>query len=111
MVVYRATTSSATVPTSCKTASVAGTCNHYVGADLGKDTTQFGCTGPPGPTTKIDSYWCPTTRKTALSGIHGPPDYIGVYVEAIYTDFTGIFGQQITLRADRIFRIEPRTLT
>ena len=111
IVVYRATTPGDQVPAACKSASVANTCNRYVAADLAKDTTQFGCVGPPGPTTKIDSYWCPTTRRTALSGVNGPPDLIGVYVESAHDDLTGIFGRSLVLRSDRVIRIEPRALT
>jgi hypothetical protein len=111
IVVYRATAPGAEVPSACKLASVVDTCNHYVGTDLAKDATQFGCLGPPGPTTKIDRYWCPTTRRTALGGPNGPPDFIGVYVEALHDDLTGIFGRSLVLRSDRIIRTEPRTLT
>ena len=60
IVVYKAAGPSAVVPTACKTASVAAVCNRYTGADLAKATTEFGCVGPPGPVTKIDSFWCPT---------------------------------------------------
>jgi Flp pilus assembly protein TadG len=111
IVVYRATSSSDRVPVGCKTASVATTCNRYVSADLAKDVSQFGCTGPPGPSTKIDNAWCPTGRKTALSGAGGPPDYIGVYVEAQHRELTGVFGDNVVLRSDSVFRMEPRTLT
>ncbi len=111
IVVYKATSPGDSVPDACKSGSVTSLCNRYVAADLSKDVTQFGCTGPPGPTTKIDGPWCPSGRKTALSGTGGPPDYVGVYVEALHQDFTGILGQGITLRSDSIFRIEPRTLT
>lgn len=110
IVVYRASSTTDRVPVSCKTASVLNSCNRYVAADLAKDTTQFGCLGPPGPVTKIDSYWCPNVRKTAIGGSGGPPDYIGVYVEAVHEDLTGIFGRTITLDTDTIIRMEPRTL-
>jgi hypothetical protein len=111
IVVYKASGPGGHVPTACKTASVSGSCNRYTGADLGKDTSQFGCVGPPGPTTKIDNPWCPTTRKSALSGVNGPPDYVGVYVEASHKNLTGILGQHLTFRSDNVMRIEPRTLT
>ncbi|MDQ6910045.1 MAG: pilus assembly protein [Actinomycetota bacterium] len=111
VVVYRATTQAAKVPTICKSASVAGSCNRFVAADLAKDRSQFGCTGPPGPASKVDSYWCPTSRKVALGGANSPPDYVGVYIEAVHWDLTGILGRKITLSSDRVFRIEPRTLT
>jgi hypothetical protein len=111
IVVYKATTPAATVPTACKTASVAGVCNRYTGADLAKASTEFGCVGPPGPVTKIDSFWCPTARKIALSGVNGPPDYIGVYVKATHRNLTGVLGTGLTFTSDTIMRIEPRTLT
>ena len=111
LVVYKASVPTAVVPTACKTASVASVCNHYTGADLGKAVTEFGCTGPPGPVTKIDSFWCPGGRKTALSGVNGPPDYIGVYVKATHRNFTGVLGTGLTFTSDTVLRIEPRTLT
>lgn len=110
IVVYKASGPGDHVPPTCKTASVAGTCNRYTGADLSKLSTQFGCVGPPGPVTKIDAPWCPTTRKAALTGVNGPPDHIGVYVEASHRDFTGILGGGLTFRSDTVMRVEPRTL-
>lgn len=111
IVVYKAAASSDRLPVGCKTASVAGVCNRYAGADLTRPETDFGCTGPPGPTTKVDSPWCPTGRKVALTGTGGPPDHVGVYVEAQHRDLTGAFGGNVTLRSDSVFRLEPRTLT
>lgn len=108
IVLYRATGPGETVPAGCTTASVTASCNRYAGADLARPATDFGCDGPPA---KIDDPWCPTTRKTSISGTNGPPDYIGVYVETLHDDLTGIFGRSITLRSDTIIRIEPRTLT
>ena len=109
--VYKAASPTALVPTACKTASVAGLCNHYSGTDLGQAVTEFGCTGPPGPVTKIDSAWCPTGRKTALNGVNGPPDYVGVYVRAAHRNLTGVLGTGLTFTSDTVLRIEPRTLT
>lgn len=111
VVIYKATGPEGSVPAACKTSSVATSCNRYVAADLARDSSQFGCTGPPGPVTKIDNSWCPATRKTALAGSNGPPDYVGVYVEAEHEDLTGLFGDMVTLRSDTVFRLEPRTLT
>ena len=116
IVVYRATSASDTVPSACKTASVTNTattrgCNRYTGADLSLTSDQFGCTGPPGPAVKKDSYWCPTSRKSALSGSNGPPDYIGVYVDASGASLTGVFGPILTLKSDTVMRIEPRSET
>jgi hypothetical protein len=116
VVVYRATNPDDRVPTACKTASVANTsetrgCNRYAGSDLSLGADDFGCVGPPGPTTKVDSYWCPTTRKTALQGANGPPDYIGVFVEAEHQNLTGLIGESFTFTTDTVIRIEPRTLS
>jgi Flp pilus assembly protein TadG len=117
VVIYRASAPSDRVPANCKIASVTNTtttrgCNRYVGSDLTLASTQFGCVGPPGPVVKIDSYWCPTTRKTALlaDNGNGPPDYIGVYVVAVHHNLFGVFGKSFTFSSDTVIRIEPRTL-
>lgn len=114
VVVYRATGPGDRVPAACKATSVYDApgvrgCNRYTGADLRRDPEDFGCVGPPGPVDKIDRYWCPTTRKTALQGANGPPDYIGVYVEATHDNVIGRFGPTLTFRSDTVIRIEPRT--
>lgn len=117
VVIYRATAPSDRVPAACKTASVTNTtstrgCNRYVGSDLLLASSQFGCVGPPGPTQKIDRFWCPTTRKTALLSTNGngPPDYIGVYVAGLHNNLFGLFGKSFTFSNDTVIRIEPRTL-
>jgi hypothetical protein len=102
IVVYKAAGPSSVVPTAC---------TRYTGADLAKASTEFGCVGPPGPVTKIDSFWCPTVRKTALGGANGPPDYIGVYVRASHRNLTGVLGLGLTFSTDTVLRLEPRTLT
>jgi hypothetical protein len=116
VVVYRATSPTDRVPSACKTASVTNTsttrgCNRYVGANLTLASDQFGCFGPPGPTQKLDRFWCPTARKSALSGSNGPPDYIGVYVETAGKTLVGIISNAFTFSADTVIRIEPRTAT
>jgi hypothetical protein len=116
VVIYRATNPDDRVPAACKTASVTDApatrgCNRYTGASLTLGSDQFGCVGPPGPITKIDSYWCSTTRKTAVQGANGPPDYIGVYVEVDHANLVGILGESFTFTSDTVIRIEPRTLT
>jgi Flp pilus assembly protein TadG len=110
IVVYKATGPGGSVPASCKTASVTGLCNRYTGADLALAEDQFGCVGPPGPTSKKDAFWCPTTRKTALQGTGGPPDYVGVYVEGVHDNLIGFFGASFTFTAENVIRIEPRSL-
>lgn len=116
VVVYRATGPSDRVPAACLTASVTNTssvrgCNRYVASDLSRPSTDFGCVGPPGPAQKIDRFWCPTTRKTALQGSNGPPDYIGVYVQATHDNLTGLDWPSFTFSQDTVIRVEPRTLT
>lgn len=115
VIIYRATGAGDRVPPACLTASVQNTpstrgCNRYTGADLALDQTQFGCVGPPGPAQKIDRFWCPTTRKTALTGINGPPDFIGVYIDMQHDMITGLFGRTFSFTTDTVFQIEPRTL-
>ncbi len=117
IVIYRATGPSDRVPTACKTASVANStttrgCNFYTGADLSLASSQFGCVGPPGPTTKKDNAWCPTTRKSALLSTNGngPPDYVGVYVVGVHNNLIGLFGKSFTFSNDTVIRVEPRTL-
>ena len=113
VIVYRATGPSDRVPTSCLTASVTNTlstrgCNRYVGSDLARPSSDFGCVGPPGPALKVDRFWCPTDRKYALLGADGPPDYIGVYVKANHRNLTGVLGASVTFTTDTVMRIEPR---
>ncbi len=66
VIVYRATSPSDRVPTSCLTASVTNFyspsvrgCNRYVGSDLARPSTDFGCDGPLGPDTLIDQLLVP----------------------------------------------------
>jgi Flp pilus assembly protein TadG len=117
IVIYRAANPSDRVPTACKSGPVTNTsstrgCNYYTGADLTLASSQFGCVGPPGPTTKKDQYWCPTTRKSALLSTNGngPPDYVGVYVVATHKNLIGLFGKTFTFSNDTVIRVEPRTL-
>ena len=117
VVIYRAASSDDRVPSACLTASVANSssvrgCNRYTGASLSLASSQFGCVGPPGPTTKDDNFWCPTARKTALlaDAGNGPPDYVGVYVKAVHHNLFGLFGRSFTFTSDTVIKIEPRTL-
>ena len=72
IVVYKASGPGSQVPVACKTASVAGSCNRYTGADLAKDSTHFGCVGPPGPVTKIDSCVVPDDPEGGADGRQRP---------------------------------------
>jgi hypothetical protein len=116
VVVYRATGPDDRVPPACRTASVTDSattrgCNRYVAADLTRPASDFGCVAPPGPAPKPDRFWCPTTRRTALQGVNGPPDYLGVYVEAAHDQLVGLGWPAFTFTQDTVMRIEPRTLS
>jgi len=109
LVVYKATNPTSTVPVGCASATIgtAGLCNVYVTAYLDDPVTSptFQC-----GTFSRDQYWCPTTRKAALEGTNGPPDWIGVYVEVEHRMVSGLFGDSRTIRADVVTRIEPESL-
>ncbi len=105
VVVYKASSYNASVPSACLTASQTNVCNRYVGADLDKADSYFGC-----DTGNIDIYWCPSDRKYALTGTYGPPDYIGVYVEAHHNNLTKLIGSGYNFKSDTIIRIEPLKL-
>ncbi len=116
IVVYRATGPNDRIPETCLTASVQNSsitrgCNRYTGADLALTADDFGCVGPPGPTVKLDRFWCPTTRKTAMQGANGPPDYVGVYVQASGQSLIGLMDDIFALESETVIRVEPRTLT
>lgn len=109
VVVYRATAPGDPLPDACRTASVVNTatvrgCNRYGAADLSLAADRFGCTG-----TARDATWCPSTRRTALQGAKGPPDYVGVYVETHHQSATGLLGRLWDFRSVTVLPIEPRT--
>lgn len=106
VVVYKATGPNSTVPSNCLNASQAGSCNRYLPSQFSLPETKFGC-GP----LAIDTAWCPTTRKTALTGANGPPDYIGVYVSVSHPTITTAFGQKWTFKFDSVIRVEPKSQT
>lgn len=83
----------------CRTASVAGLCNTYRGANLNDDPYNFACR-----VSSSDRYWCPTTRKVNLSD---PPDYVGIYIEIEHKGITGVLGPSITMNDEVVVRLEP----
>lgn len=110
VVVYRASAPGDPLPDACRTASVVNTttvrgCNRYVAADLALGADRFGCTGGAAR----DTAWCPATRRTALQGTKGPPDYVGVYVETHHQSATGLLGRLWDFRSATVLPIEPRT--
>lgn len=115
VVVYRASGPGDRVPNACLSTSVTNTastrgCNRYVGSDLGRPESDFGCVNAFGAEVQVDRFWCPTDRKIALTGANGPPDYIGVYVKGRHDTFSGMFGDTYTFTRDTVIRIEPRSL-
>jgi len=105
VVIYKAASSTASVPAGCLTASVTNSCNRYTGADFDRALSQFGCA-----TGAADIAWCPSTRKVAQGGPNGPPDYVGVYVQGLHDNVTGLFGKTMTFKSDTVMRIEPARL-
>lgn len=115
LVVFNATAgSTSTVPVSCATATAryqnAGAqCNAYTVADDwasgALQEPNYNCTSPG-----WSSGWCPTSRKTALTGANSPPDYIGIYLSVNHKYATGLFGNTKLLTSTTITRIEPQTL-
>jgi hypothetical protein len=82
-------------------------CNVYFPKDFGTPKDSFGCD----PNLELDRYWCPSNRKTSQTlASGGPPDYIGVYMEAVHPYYTGFFGKEVTLTDQAIIQIEPRQL-
>lgn len=82
---------------------MAGVCNVYTTADLGRPKADFGCRTDR----SLDRFWCPHDRETRASG---PPDYVGVYIRARHDFITGLFGDDIDLTDEIIMRIEPQDL-
>jgi hypothetical protein len=88
------------------------------------DVTTEG-TGPPsfsGCTNCVGYNWVPSSRsfstsrlgtgwfqtnQNACAGIAGPPDQIGVYVRAVHSAVTHMFGGNKTLTGNTIMRLEP----
>jgi hypothetical protein len=100
IVVFEATGPDTPVPPACLAGPVASLCNVYSGANLAATgAPTFGC-GP----TSLDRHWCPTTRIVAQDG---PPDYLGVFVEASRPMVTGVLGRSLTLRDTFVLRLEP----
>ena len=106
IVVYRATSYGAEPSATCRGGTaVSGECNVYVAADLDRTASDFGCLTAGA----LDSSWCPTTRKTALSAeAGGPPDFVGVWVKTDHRMVSGLVGQNRTLVERSVQRVEPR---
>ena len=103
VVIYDAS-GTGTIPAACHAGSVAGSCNHYTGADLANlvtnpptNTNLFQCGGP-------SVAWCPSARSTQLSTI----GHVGVFVRVDNPWATNIFpGDGITLSGYTVMQLEP----
>jgi hypothetical protein len=107
VVVYKANGYGDPPSAACRAGTqVTGVCNVYDGADLSRPLGDFGCAG-----TSPDRFWCPTARKTAVTGTGGPPDYIGVWVYARHQSLsTAVFNAERYASAHQVLRVEPRTV-
>ncbi len=109
IVVYKAVNATTPVPSTCAAGTpVAGSCNTYTGADLARPATDFGCSvSPPQP----DRFWCPTTRKFAVKGVNGPPDWLGIFIEVRHPWVTGLFGSSVVISNTSVVKLEASSLT
>lgn len=115
--IFKATSATGAVPASCKVPpGQVGVCNTYTAADLKlipstPTTLYFGtCTANTVGGGK-DQYWCPVTRKTAVSGSFGPPDYVGVWAKVRHQQPTRMFGSFKDIEQTIVVKIEPHDLT
>jgi len=85
-----------------------GACNVYTADALGwaGSSAHWGCGAG-----SADGAWCPTDRKTALSGPNGPPDDLGVYVRITHPYLTGLFGRSLALAKSSVIELEPQSRT
>lgn len=110
IVIFRATGPTTPVPAACKTGGSSSSlkCNVYTPIPhFGSSLTAAAFDCAPSPAPNYADAWCPTTRKTALTGSNGPPDYLGIYIEYTHEWVTGLFGSDIVLSETKITKLEP----
>jgi hypothetical protein len=113
VVVYRSETSDGAVPAACRTIAlsptgtgVAGVCNVYGPADLGRPATDFsGISGSDCSPTAVDRFWCPLGRRT--SERTGGPDFLGVWASVRHHAVTSVLPGGLTLTDATVMRLEP----
>jgi len=103
IVIYKGSGPDTTVPPSCANGTPSATCNVYSASALDLAETEFGCRSDR----DLDRFWCPNTRKNAMQGVNGPPDYIGVWIKVNHDWVTGLFGRSLTFTDSTVMRIEP----
>lgn len=107
--IFKASGATSSIPSTCKTSPVAGTCNAYQASDLDlpSTSTMFTCISG----VSKDRFWCPTSRKNAVFSTNGngPPDWIGVYVRYRHVSVSSIIGP-VVLEDSSVTKLEPRKL-
>ena len=106
IVIYEATSFGSEPTATCRGGTpVTGVCNVYVATDIDRPSSQFGCQSA----SALDGYWCPNTRRTALTAENGgPPDFVGVWISTQHHMVSGLVGKERTLTERSVLRIEPR---
>ena len=103
IIIFKATGPTSTTASgalaACRTGSVTGLCNTYLGGSISTNSANYGCNY-----TSPDRFWCPTSRKVAVAD---PPDYIGVYIEVRHTGLTGVIGMTRNFSDEFVMRLEP----
>lgn len=103
IVIYKGSGPNSTVPTSCANGTPSANCNVYSVGALDLAESEFGCRSDR----NLDRFWCPITRKNAVQGANGPPDYVGVWIKVNHDWVTGLFGRSLTFTDSTVMRIEP----
>ena len=108
IVIFEASSSTASVPADCLIGPVSGKCNVYDGTSFDIPEEDLATCDPP----SLARFWCPSDRKYAAQNDNGngPPDWIGVYIEADFDLVTGIFGDQIQFDETKVTRVEARSI-
>ena len=85
-----------------------GACNVYTPASFAEPKTKFGCQAAY----NLDRYYCPTSRKVALSAATGgPPDIVGVWITLTHRYYTGFLGRSTSVITDQaVITVEARRL-
>lgn len=117
VIIFKSTSSSGRVPSSCKQASPSGTCNVLTGAQLkALSLSSFDLTisSNPGvaPTgtgclkagTALRAGWCPNVRSNVQDT---GSDFYGVYVELFYHNKFSILGKGTTVSRTAVMSLEP----
>ena len=57
--------------------------------------------------TAVDVNYCPATR-TASQSVSAGPDWVGFYVNATYTSYTGLLPSTVTMTDSSLARLDPQ---